>query len=384
MGTSVEASVGAVSAATVRAAATGRLLSIDALRGFDMFWIIGGDALFRTIGRRLGPPVETVTERQLQHVAWEGFVFYDLIFPLFLFLVGVVIPFSLRSHRARGESGGTLAWRVARRVALLVLLGLLNNGLLRLDFANLRYAGVLQRIGICYGVAAALAWVLRPRGIAVAIGAILLGYWALLAAVPAPGGKAGDLTPEGNLSGYVDRTFLPGKILPLYYGYGDNEGYLSTIPAVATALLGVLAGTWLLTDRRPWAKVGGLLGAGVACLALGTAWGLAFPVIKNLWTSSFVLVAGGWSLILLAVFYAVIDVLGARWLAFPFAVIGANAITIYVGQEFLDFERISRFFLGGVARLSGAWEPVVLAAGVVAAAWVFLYVLWRNRWFLRV
>ncbi|GIW88394.1 MAG: DUF5009 domain-containing protein [Isosphaeraceae bacterium] len=379
MGTSVEAG------SAVRAVlASPRLLSIDALRGFDMFWIIGGDALFRAIGRRLGPPVELVTERQLQHVAWEGFVFYDLIFPLFLFLVGVVIPYSLRSHRARGESSRALAWRVARRVALLVLLGLVNNGLLQLDFANLRYAGVLQRIGICYGVAAVLAWWLRPRGIVAAILVILLGYWAVLATVPAPGGRAGDLSPEGNVSGYLDRTLLPGRIMPEYYGYGDNEGVLSTIPAVATALLGVLAGTWLLTDRRPWVKVGGLLGAGAACLGLGIAWGQVFPVIKNLWTSSFVLVAGGWSLILLGAFYAVIDVLGARWLALPFAVIGANAITIYVGQEFLDFERISRFFLGGVARLSGAWEPVVLAAGVVGAAWVFLYILWRNRWFLRV
>lgn len=364
---------------------TPRLLSIDALRGFDMFWIIGGDAFFRALGRWYGEPLEAVTERQLEHVAWEGFVFYDLIFPLFLFLVGVVIPFSIRSHRARGDSGWALAGRIGRRVVLLIVLGLVYNGFLQFDFENQRYAGVLQRIGICYGLAALLVWGLGVRAQAILTAAILLGYWALLGLVAPPGGHAADYSKAGNLAGWVDREYLPGKIIEAYYGDGDNEGLLSTIPAVATALLGALAGQWLLSDRKPWAKVGGLAAAGLACLALGSLWGLGFPIIKNLWTSSFVLVAGGWSLVLLGVFYAVVDVLGARWLAFPFAVIGANAITIYVVPSFLDFEHFTRFFLGGVARLSGeGLAPVILAGGVLVFEWVFLYMLWRNRLFLRV
>lgn len=363
---------------------TGRLLSIDALRGFDMFWIMGADTLFRAIGKWYGPPVENLTEWQLEHAEWEGFRFYDLIFPLFVFLVGVVIPFSLASHRRRGEGTLAIAGRIGRRVLLLLALGLLCNGVLRLQFGELRCAGVLQRIGICYGVAAMIVWMTGVRVQAVITGAILLGYWALMAFVATPGGTAGDLSKEGNLAGYVDRTYLPGKIMKAYYEFGDNEGLLSTIPAVATALLGALAGHWLLSGAEPWKKVKGLAMAGVASLVAGYLWSLGFPLIKNLWTSSFVLVAGGWSLLLLASFYAVIDVMGWRRWAFFFAVIGANAITIYVVPRFIDFDRISTFFLGGVARLSGDLGDVVLAAGVLAAEWLFLLYLYRNRLFLRV
>src|SRR5205085_5997478 len=147
------------------------------------------------------------------------------------------------------------------------------------------------------------------RGQAVLTAALLLGYWALLAFVPAPGSAAGDYSLRGNLAGYVDSRYLPGKIPEKYYGYGDNEGLLSTIPAVATALLGALAGHWLRSGRPGARKALGLAVAGGVCLLLGWAWGTRFPIIKNLWTSSFALFAGGWSLLLLALFYGVIDVL---------------------------------------------------------------------------
>jgi predicted acyltransferase len=366
------------------ASGDGRLLSIDALRGFDMFWIVGGDALVTAWARWAGGPSRDVIVTQLEHVPWEGFHFYDLIFPLFLFVVGAVIPFSLGKLRERGEVGAALYWRIARRVALLFALGLLCNGVLQLDFANLRVAGVLQRIAVCYGCAALIALHTGVRGQAVLTAAILLGYWALLALVPAPGSAPGDYTMEGNLPGYLDRHYLPGKIMKEYYGYGDNEGLLSTLPAVATALLGVLAGHWLRSGHSPPFKVLGLALAGVLSLLLGTAWGGWFPVIKNLWTSSYVLVAGGWSLLLLAFFYGVLDVLRLRRWAFFFTVIGANAITIYVVPRFVDFHKIADFFLGGVGRHSGAFGPVVLALGVVAAEWLFLLYLYRRRIFLRV
>ncbi|MFM8219899.1 MAG: acyltransferase family protein, partial [Planctomycetaceae bacterium] len=200
--------------------------------------------------------------------------------------------------------------RILRRVLLLFFLGLVYNDLLLGDWRNLRFAGVLQRTAICYGAAA--LWQLHSswRTQFASVVAILLGYWAILAWIPAPGGVAGDLTPEGNLAGWLDRHYLPGRILPEYYGHGDNEGYLSTIPAIATALIGVLAGHWLRSGRRPGQIVLGLLAAGIGCLALGGIWSLAFPVIKNLWTSSFVLVAAGYSLGLLALFYGVVDGLG--------------------------------------------------------------------------
>jgi predicted acyltransferase len=298
--------------------------------------------------------------------------------------VGVVIPFSLARLQERGESRAALHARIARRTVLLFALGLLCNGVLQFDFANLRVAGVLQRIALCYGCTALIVLHTGVRGQAAALVVILLGYWALLALVPAPGSAPGDYSMAGNLPGYIDRHFLPGKIMKQYYGYGDNEGILSTVPAVATTLLGALAGHWLRSGRSPASKLLGLSLAGVVSLLLGTAWGAWFPVIKNLWTSSYVLVAGGWSLLLLAFFYGVIDVLGLRRWAFFFIVIGANAITIYVVRRFIDFPKIARFFLGGLIRHSGSFAPVALAMGVLAVEWLFLLYLYRRRLFLRV
>jgi predicted acyltransferase len=365
----------------------GRLRSIDALRGFDMFWIIGGDRLARALGTWVGTPAGHAVRDQMEHVEWAGFRFYDLIFPLFLFLVGVVLPFSLDKLRARGTAAAY--GRVARRTALLFALGLLCNGVLQFDWSHLRVAGVLQRIALCYGIAALIVLNTRTRGQVITLIAILLGYWALLATVAASGGRPGDYTKEGNLAGWVDRHYLPGRIVAAYYGYGDNEGLLSTIPAVGTTLLGALAGRWLRTGRGPWAKVAGLAAAGLAALAVGAAWDRSFPVIKNLWTSSFVLVAGGFSLLLLALFYAVIDVLRFRRWAFFFTVIGANAITIYVVPRFVDFDKIDRFFLGGLYRLAAQYggedaRQVLAAVGFLAAEWLFLLYLYRRGHFLRV
>ncbi len=361
-----------------------RLRSLDALRGFDMFWIIGGDALFTALADWYGGPWGETVKDQLEHVPWDGFHFYDLIFPLFLFLVGAVIPYSLASLQRRGASTGAVYFRILRRVVLLFALGLLCNHALDLVWP-FRVAGVLQRIAICYGIAAVIALHTDPRGQLLTLAAILLGYWAILAWVPNPEtGVAGDLSAAGNLAGYLDRTYLPGRIMKEYYGYGDNEGLLSTLPAVGTALLGVLAGRWLRSPAGPAVKTLGLAAAGAVCLGLGEVWSLKFPIIKNLWTSSFVLVAGGWSLLLLALFYGVID--GLKWQAwaFPLMVIGVNAITIYVVPRFLDFKHFSQFFLGGVSRHSGALGPAVLEAGVLIAEWLFLYWLYRQRLFLRV
>jgi predicted acyltransferase len=365
-------------------AASGRLLSIDALRGFDMFWIIGGEEIAVTLARWADWPFKEEVERQLQHAPWEGFRFYDLIFPLFLFVVGAVLPFSLGSHRLKGESTFRIYGRILRRTVLLFFLGLLYNGLLKFDFENLRIAGVLQRIAICYGVAALIVLHVGWRGQVVTVATLLLGYWALLAFVPAPGSAPGDYTKERNLPGYVDRTYLPGKIYEEYYGYGDNEGLLSTMPAVATALLGALAGQWLRAGTSAGRKVVGLLVAGVACLPVGYGWGLVFPIIKNLWTSSFVLYAAGWSLLLLALFYGIIDALGYRRWAFFFVVIGSNAIVIYILPHFLDFRFIADALFGGLIKHTGSFAPVAVHLSVLAVEWLLLFYLFRKRLFLRV
>lgn len=363
---------------------SGRLLSIDALRGFDMFWIIGGDRLGRALGKWSGSPAGNTVREQLEHVEWEGFRFYDLIFPLFLFLVGTVLPFSL--GKIPPEDHKAAYRRIARRTVLLFGLGLLANGVFQFNWADLRITGVLQRIAICYGIGAVIFLKTSTRGSTIALIAILIGYWAFLTYVPAPGGTAGDLSKEKSIAGWVDRHYLPGKIKAAYYGFGDNEGLLSTIPAVGTVLLGVLAGSWLRTTRRPWTKVAGLAVTGAVCLATGITWGHWFPIIKNLWTSSFVLVAGGLSLLLLSLFYAVIDVLGYRRWAFFFVVIGVNAITIYVARNFIQFSYTANFFLDGTYKRIGSTDLrlVIAALGVLVVEWLFLLFLYRHKIYLRV
>jgi len=357
-----------------------RLMSIDALRGFDMFWIIGGDEFFKLL---LGASTVSWAPKmmeQLDHVQWQGFRFYDLIFPLFLFLVGCAIPFSLEKYR---DSPSRVYARIFRRTLFLIAMGMIYNQVQDLDWKNFRWMGVLQRIGICYGIASILFIQLKTKDLVVLFVGILSVYWALLALVPVPGGSAGVLTPSGNLAGYIDRTFLPGKILPEYYGHGDNEGLLSTLPAVATTLLGIFSGILLQSKLTPWGKGSVLALAGIVCVVAGNGWGHVFPIIKNLWTSSFVLYAGGWSMILLAVFYTIIDVIGWRNWAWIWVVIGANAITIYLAQQFIPFEEISKYFFGGVAALSGIYKTLVLAGGVLAIKLALLGFMYRHRIFLR-
>ena len=364
-----------------------RIVSIDALRGFDMFWIMGADTLAAKLVALVPASLAGFSTAwiagladQFEHAEWEGFRFYDLIFPLFLFLVGCSIPLSLGKL---DQDKRRMHGRILRRTLLLVLMGLLYNGIQNFDWAQLRWMGVLQRIGIGYGIAALLTVHLSTRGLLVVWLAILLGYWGILSWVPVPGGIAGDLSPAGNLSGYFDRTLLPGKILEKYYGYGDNEGLLSTIPAVATVLLGVGAGRWLQGTATHLQKTSGLMAIGALLVIAGNQWGNYFPVIKNLWTSSFVLVAGGWSLMLLSVFYGLIDGLGWKRWAWIWVAIGANAITIYLLQRIVPFPSISKFFFQGIANLAGDHGTIVLLAGALACKCLLLAWLYNKRIFLR-
>ncbi len=364
-----------------------RIVSIDALRGFDMFWIMGADTLAAKLVALVPASLAGFSTAwiagladQFEHAEWEGFRFYDLIFPLFLFLVGCSIPLSLGKL---DQDKRRMHGRILRRTLLLVLMGLLYNGIQNFDWAQLRWMGVLQRIGIGYGIAALLTVHLSTRGLLVVWLTILLGYWGILSWVPVPGGIAGDLSPAGNLSGYLDRTLLPGKILEKYYGYGDNEGLLSTIPAVATVLLGVGAGRWLQGTATHLQKASGLMAIGTLLVIAGNQWGNYFPVIKNLWTSSFVLVAGGWSLMLLSVFYGLIDGLGWKRWAWIWVAIGANAITIYLLQRIVPFSSISKFFFQGTANLAGDHGAILLLAGALACKCLLLAWLYNKRVFLR-
>ena len=362
-----------------------RLLSLDTLRGFDMFWIIGGEEIFHVLAKTTGWAGAIFMADQFTHVSWNGFRPYDCIFPLFLFLAGVSTPYSLGSRLAKGDARSLLARKAITRGLILVLLGIIyNNGLFMRPFADMRFGSVLGRIGLA-GMFAQLIYLYvqneRARyGIFVGI---LLLYWALLMLVPVPGFGAGNLTMEGSLVGYVDRLIMPGR---LYKVVHDPEGILSTLPAIGTGLLGVFAGTVLrrhgLSDGR---KLRQLIMAGVACVAVGWVWNLVFPVNKNLWTSSFVLVAGGWSLLILSLFYWVIDMQNLRRWTFFFVVIGMNSILIYLAGKVIDFEHAAHFLFGGLLHFFN--EPVEAVGAVIAflaVKWAFLYFLYKQKTFLRV
>jgi predicted acyltransferase len=366
-----------------------RLLSLDTLRGFDMFWIAGGEYLMVSLAALTGWPIFQWAAQQMEHVEWEGFRFYDMIFPLFLFIAGVSMPFSILRRKQRGESMPSIYRHLVKRLVLLIILGLIYNGLTeRLDFSQQRYSSVLARIGIGWFFAAVIVLNTSIRGQILWFAGILVGYFALMKLVPVPGFGAGDLSPQGNLAAYVDRMILPGRIC--CYEYGDNEGLLSHIPAIATALLGALTGHLLISnDKRLSGLRKGLilLAAGIFSLGLGKLWAIiGFPIIKNLWTSSFVLFAGGWSLILLSVFYLVIDVWKVKKWTFPFIVIGMNSITIYMlNSGIMDFGQMGRYFFGGLAHyFSEPAGQVILVTGSILCMWTVLYILYRNKIFLKV
>ena len=367
---------------------SGRLMSIDALRGFDMFWIIGGGAIFSSLAKMWNNPVTEMIQRQLSHVEWEGFHFEDLIFPLFLFIVGAVLPFSISRRAERGQKRGRLYLHIVKRMVVLILLGFIMNGLLRFDWPNMRFAGVLQMIGLSYFFAAIIMLNTSVRMQTIITAGLLLGYWAALALIGAQMTRngivvcfgAGDYTIQGNLVSFLDQMFLPGT---RYYGPTDGAGPFLTIAGTANVLLGVLAGHWLRSSLSQKRKVVGLVAAGLACLVIGSLWGQVFPIIKKIWISSFVLFTGGWSLLLLALFYWVIDVKGYKKWAIFFVVIGMNPITIYFLQSFVNFKGVADFFVQGFAEHAGLMEPLILTFGVLMVKWLFLWFLYRHRIFFK-
>jgi predicted acyltransferase len=361
----------------IHPAASERLMSLDALRGFDMFWIIGGGGLLNSIAEATGWPLFKLAAAQTEHPEWNGFKFWDLIFPTFMFVAGVAMPFALTARLERGEEKSKLYRRVFRRALLLVLLGLVINGALHFNFAAQRFPSVLGRIGLGYLFAALIVLNCSVRAQVVWTAGILLGYWAAMKYVPVPGFGPGDWFPGHNLVDFVDRNLLPGR---LYKIVRDPEGLFSTIPSIATVLLGALAGAWLRrSDKTGEQKAIGIAAGGFCALGLGLAWDQSFPINKNLWTSSFVLYSGGWSLLLLSIFYLVIDVWKFQRWSFFFRVIGMNAITIYVAQDIIDFDR-----LAGALLDKGGIHKALYENGGLALRWIFLYVLYRLGIFLRV
>ncbi|MET3500586.1 putative acyltransferase [Mucilaginibacter rubeus] len=365
-------------------AARTRLFSLDALRGFDMFWIMGGEEIFHGMAKATGSPFWSAIANQFTHPDWNGFHLYDLIFPLFLFMAGVSTPFSVGRELEKGKTRQQLLLRVIKRAFILVLLGLVvNNGLKIMPVSEIRFPSVLGRIGIAYMFANIIYLYSTERWQMFWFGFFIIGYWLLLKFTSAPGFPMGDLTMKGNFASYVDRSILPGR---LYLGIHDPEGLFSTIPAISTGILGILTGLLLkkggVTQMR---KVTTMAVVGVIFLILAQIWNLDFPINKNLWTSSFVLHVGGLSLLLMALFYFIIDVKGYQKWAFYFRVIGMNSILIYISGHFIKWSYTTEGFFGWIGQLVGdPYNIVVMAICFVMVKWAFLYYLYTKKTFLRV
>lgn len=361
-----------------------RLYSLDALRGFDMFWIMGGEEFFHELAKATNHPVANWISAQLSHVAWNGFRFYDLIFPLFLFIAGVSTPYSVGREVKNGIGNQKTLLRIIKRGLILVLLGVIyNNGLQFKELSHIRFPSVLGRIGLAYMFACIIYLYASQRWQYVWFVGILVGYWLLLKFNAAPGFEAGDLTMQGNFASWFDRTILPGK---LHLKIHDPEGLFSTIPAICTGLLGIFAGNFLKNSQIEGIQKAAFLGIiGIICLIIGGTWDLVFPINKNLWTSSFMLYAGGCSILLLAIFYFVIDVMKYKRWAFFFTIIGLNSILIYMSGKFIDWEYTAEGFFRWFAQLFGEnYYGVVIAACVILVKWLFLRFMYQYKLFLRV
>ena len=361
-----------------------RLVSLDVFRGIT----IAGMVLVNNPGswEHIYWPLE--------HAAWSGWTPTDLVFPFFLFIVGVSITLALGKRRELAGSNRDVYLKIIKRTLIIFAIGLFLNGFPYFNLAELRIPGVLQRIAVCYFFASIIFLNTKIRTqIAIVIG-LLLGYWLLVKFVPAPGFAAGDLTKEGSLPSYVDRVVF-GKHVWAQAKVYDPEGLLSTIPALATTLIGVLTGHWLRTEKTRYEKAAGMFVVGAICVAIGWAWNAFFPINKALWTSSYVLFTGGLALQFLAFCYWLIDIKGYRRWAKPFEVFGLNAIALYVVADLiavsLGLIKVGGGSLGGwiYDRVFASWASPVNASLAFAICFVLvclglMWILYRRRIFLKV
>ena len=362
-----------------------RLLSVDVLRGLTVAAMV----LVNNPGtwRAVYPP--------LRHATWHGWTATDVIFPFFVFIVGVAIPLAL-GPRLERDGRAAVALKVVRRSIVIFGLGIVLNGFPWFVWADLRIPGVLQRIAVCYLVAAVVYLLTSTRGQAIIASGLLLGYWLVMTTVPVPGYGAGDLSPEGNLAAYLDRAILGPHIWQFAKVY-DPEGILSSVPAVATALLGVLTGTWLRSGRRSDSIAAWLALAGIAGIAVGELWGWWFPINKSLWTSSYVMLTAGIALVGLAGCYWLIEVRERRGWAIPFAVLGVNALVLFflstlvarllsivkVGAEARSLQSVlfERLFAPLASPVNAS---LAYALAYVVLWWAIMWVLYRWNFRLRV
>jgi predicted acyltransferase len=372
-----------------------RLTSVDVYRGLAVAGMILVD----------NPGSDNLAYWPIKHTEWNGWTPADLIFPSFVFLVGVSLVFSLAARLRRGETRQRVFVHVLWRTLILIAVGLLVNAspILGIDWHAYRFYGVTQRIALCYLAAAILVLWSNWRGQLIALLACLVGYWAILRFVPVPGfGVPGRdipfMDPERNLVAWLDRKLLMGH---LYNQVRDPEGLISTIPAIGTILMGVLTGQWLRSGATPRTKVVRMVALGILGMAVGMAWDRWFPINKNLWTSSFVVLTGGFALIVLSLLYWAIEIRNWRgaW-TMPVLVFGMNAIVSFVvdsmvwgpGYTFTVKSTNSttmNWHEAGQAKLmslglGAANASLVYSIAAVLGCWTLLWLLWRKRIFIKI
>ncbi|MGB4399397.1 MAG: DUF5009 domain-containing protein [Daejeonella sp.] len=361
-----------------------RLISIDSLRGFDMLLISGGGTFLVLLENKTGLPWVDWLGRQLQHPPWNGFSFYDFIFPLFLFIAGISLPYSINKGLESGLSKNALYKKAFWRMLILIILGILdkNHPVKFFEPDQIRLASVLGRIGIAGFITTILYLNFTLYGRIVWVGGILVAYYAALFLIPVPGYGAGDLSIEGNLVGWFDRNFLPGRLLQKIY---DENGLLTQLPALCLTMLGAVGGDILRSDEKESKKIQLLILAGIIGIGLGLLWSLHFPINKHLWTSSFILLTGGMAYIFLSVFYWVIDVMKYQKWAFFFQVIGMNSLTIYLVYHFIDFSQTSKILFSGLyAPVPEQYHRALEALGALALVWLLMYFLYRKKIFIKI
>jgi predicted acyltransferase len=360
-----------------------RLLSLDGLRGFDMLWIIGGQFVIRGLAKVWPGRVSSAVSAQFEHVSWSGLHGFDVIWTLFMFMVGVSLSFSIAKRKRMNESHRSIYAHAIKRAVILFILGMIAQGnLLQFDLATFHpFYSVLHGIAAGYLIATVVTMNFKAKGQAITTAVFLVSYWILLLMIPVPGVGRGVLTPTGNAATYIDRLVL-GRFYYLPLGQ-ENTWFLSYLGFAASVLLGVLAGELLLSNRTKKFKCITLYGYGAGLLVFGLVWSIWLPIIKLLWTSSFVLVAGGISCLMMATFYLLIDVLGYRKWVFPFTVIGMNALAVYMATELFDFRKIGNIFVGSLLPRVGRWDEVMAYSASLAIIWLILYWMYRTRTFVK-
>lgn len=361
--------------------ASSRVNSVDALRGFDLFWIIGAEAILKSLNRIFDSPTTNFISTQLDHVEWTGFRFYDLIMPLFLFIVGVSMPFSFRRRLEKSPSKAALWPHIIKRVLLLWILGLAVQGnLFDYDWSTIKfYSNTLQAIASGYLISAILILNMKVSWQAIGTLLLMLIYWAIIALIPVPGVGAGVITPEGNFAIYFDKLILGS--------FQDGTTYswiVSSLNFGATTMLGVFAGYLLQSELKINKKVIWLVIAGASFIILGSIWNIWLPSVKHIWTSSFVLFSGGICLLSLAFFLWLVDGLNFKKGFLFFTIIGMNAIFAYCASHLFDFGQVADVVVGGLKQYTGDWYRFIRALGGFGVLYLILWQMYKYKIFIKI